>query len=156
MNAGAEAEGGVRFRPPLGLGDEQYWISGPTADVDRDGRVDVFLVEWDPARPSRLLLNRADAGTFIDVSVDASLGGGPGTVVAAFEPGQAGEPDALVAQVEISPSQGYGGGVEAVAHLGLDERTAVDVVVTPPRGHDPITLTDVPTGRAIRLPAGCP
>ncbi len=84
--------GAIAFDPPDGMGDDQYWVTAPTADVDGDGRLDVLLVEWYPALPSRLLLNRTPAGHAIEVGVDASLGGGPGTVVAAFEPGRAGDP----------------------------------------------------------------
>jgi hypothetical protein len=156
LNAGAGGAAGVTFRPPDGLGSEAYWVSAPTADVDHDGRLDVLLVEWDPALPSRLLLNRSAAGHFLAVGVDASLGGGPGTVVAAYERGRAGDRDALVASAEISVSQGYGGGVEPIAHLGLGDRDGVDLVVTPPGGRDPITVSDVPVDRFLTLPAGCP
>jgi len=42
------------FATPAGLGDDQYWIDAAVIDADRDGRDDVFLVEWEPALPSRL------------------------------------------------------------------------------------------------------
>ena len=42
------------FAAPAGLGDDQYWIDAAVIDADRDGRDDVFLVEWEPALPSRL------------------------------------------------------------------------------------------------------
>ncbi len=155
LNTGRGGAAGVTFRPPDGLGDEQYWVSGPMADVDHDGRLDVFLVEWFPDRTSRLLRNTSPAGHFLAVGVDASLGGGPGTRVAAYEAGQAGRPDALVALAEISVSQGYGGGVEPVAHLGLGDRESVDLVVTPPPGREPITLSGVPADRRLHLPNGC-
>jgi len=147
--------GAISFDPPDGMGDDQYWVTAPTADVDGDGRLDVLLVEWYPALPSRLLINRGPAGHAIEVGVDASLGGGPGTVVAAYEPDRAGDRAALVGRVEISPTQGYGGGVEPIAHLGLGARTAVDLVVTPPGAAAPITLAGVAAGRRLRLPAGC-
>ncbi|MFW6041745.1 MAG: FG-GAP repeat domain-containing protein, partial [Guyparkeria sp.] len=51
-HTGELTEGVPRFAPPSGLGDPQYWISGPVADVDRDGRMDLLLVEWEPALPS--------------------------------------------------------------------------------------------------------
>ncbi|MEM8619114.1 MAG: VCBS repeat-containing protein [Actinomycetota bacterium] len=143
-----------RFAPPSGLGDGQYWVSAPTADVDRDGRLDVLLVEWDPGLPSRLLLNRTPSGHFLDVAVAASLGGGPGTTVAAYRAGSVGEPDALIAFDEIGGAQGFGGGVEPVAHLGLGAATVVDVVITPPQG-EAIVISDMPVDRRIRVPAGC-
>lgn len=48
----------------------QYWVTGPVADVDRDGRLDVFLVEWEPAVPSLLLHNETASGNWLSVSVD--------------------------------------------------------------------------------------
>lgn len=154
-NAGNAGAAGVTFRPPDGLGSEQYWVSGPTADVDHDGRLDVFLVEWYPELPSRLLRNDSPAGHFLAVGVDASLGGGPGTRVGAYEAGRAGDADALIAFAEITVSQGYGGGIEPVAHLGLGGHESVDLVVTTPGG-DPITLAGVPVDRRLRVPGGCP
>ncbi len=154
MNDG-EPGAGPSFTPPEGLGDDQYWVTGPTADVDADGRLDVFLVEWDPALPSRLLLNRTPAGNALQIVVDETLGGGPGTVVAAYEPGGAGDPGQLVGRVEISPTQGYSGGVDVVAHLGLGARESVDVVVIPPAPHDSFQLLGVAAGQRLRLPGGC-
>ena len=34
-----------------------YWIDGVTLDADRDGRLDAFFVEWEPADSARLFLN---------------------------------------------------------------------------------------------------
>ena len=50
------------FSAPEGLGSPQYWVAGPTADIDRDGRLDVFLVEFDPALPSLMLRNETASG----------------------------------------------------------------------------------------------
>jgi hypothetical protein len=147
--------GGVpRFEPPTGLGSAQYWVSGPTADVDRDGRVDVLLVEFEPALPSLLMLNRSESGHWIEVSVSADAGGGVGTVVAAYEAGGAGDAARLVGMREIVATVGYSAGVEQVAHIGLGEVTEVDLVVTPPGG-EPITVTGVRADRHLRLPDGC-
>lgn len=150
-----ELDDGVpQFDAPSGLGDAQYWISGPAADVDRDGRVDLLLVEWEPALPSLLLRNTSDAGHWLSVSVGSDLGGGVGTIVAAYEPGGAGDDDRLVGRAEIVASAGYTSGNELVAHLGLGSRTEVDLVVSPP-GHDEVVLTSVPVDRHLRVPDGC-
>jgi hypothetical protein len=147
--------GGVpRFEPPAGLGSTQYWVSGPTADVDRDGRVDLLLVEFEPALPSLLMLNRSESGHWIEVSVSADAGGAVGTVVAAYEAGGAGDAARLVGMREIVATVGYTAGVEQVAHIGLGEVTEVDLVVTPPGG-EPITVTGVRADRHLRLPDGC-
>jgi len=150
-----ERGGDPSLATPDGLGSDQYWVTGPTADVDGDGRLDVLLVEWEASLPSRLPLNRAAAGNVIEVAVDETLGGGPGTVVTAYEPGGSGDPEQLVSRVEISPTQGYSGGVAAVARLGVGDRQGVDIVVTPPAAFEPIELPDVPANRRLRLPAGC-
>lgn len=148
--------GGVpRFAAPSGLGDAQYWIGGPVADVDRDGRVDLLLVEWEPSLPSVLLRNTTEeAGHWLSVSVGPELGGGVGTRVAAYEAGGARDLDRLVASGEIVASGGYTSGGEQFAHLGLGDRTEVDLVVSPP-GRPDIVLAAVPVDRHLRLPDGC-
>jgi enediyne biosynthesis protein E4 len=167
-----ELDGGVdsgvpRFEPPAGLGDPQYWIGGPVADVDRDGRLDLLLVEWEPSLPSLLLRNVGAAGHWLSVAVGPELGGGVGTRVAAYRPGGAGDPAQLVASAEIVASAGYTTGSEQVAHLGLGGEAAVDLVVSPPRRDgtvpggpddivpDDIVLGAVPADRHLRFPAGC-
>jgi hypothetical protein len=150
-----ELTGGVPlFDVPAGLGDAQYWISGPVADVDRDGQMDLLLVEWEPALPSLLLQNASDGGHWISVSVGVELGGGTGTVVAAYEAGGLGDEDQLIASSEIVASAGYTSGNELIAHLGLGDVTEVDLEMSPP-GHQPVTLSDVPVDRHLRLPIGC-
>ncbi len=148
-------DGVPRFEAPTGLGSPQYWVTGPTADVDRDGRLDMLLVEWEPALPSLLMLNRSGSGHWLEVSIGVGLGGGVGTVVEVYEEGGAGDADRLIAVREIVATVGYTAGVEQTAHVGLGDVTGVDVVVIPPAGHDPITITGVIADRHIRLPDGC-
>ena len=148
-------DGIPRFEAPAGLGSPQYWVAGPTADIDRDGRIDILLVEWEPALPSLLMLNQSASGHWLEVSVGTELGGGVGTTVAAYESGGAGDPDRLLGVREIVATVGYTAGIEQIAHLGLGDVTEVDVVVTPPPGHDPIILTAIPADQHIRLPNGC-
>ncbi len=148
-------EGGVpRFETPDGLGSAQYWVTGPTADVDRDGRLDILLVEWEPRLPSLLLQNQATSGHWLEVSVGAEWGGGIGTRVDVYEAGGAGDPSRLVGSREIVASLGYTAGSLHLAHFGLGELTEVDVVVRPPRS-EPVTLERIAVDRHIRLPAGC-
>ena len=148
-------DGMPRFEAPTGLGSPQYWVTGPTADVDRDGRLDMLLVEWEPALPSLLMLNRSGSGHWLEVSIGADLGGGVGTVVEVYEEGGAGDPERLIGMREIVATVGYTAGIEQTAHFGLGDVSAVDVVVIPPGGGDTITLTGVAADRHIRLPDGC-
>jgi len=142
------------FTPPEGLGSPQYWVTAPTADIDRDGRLDMLLVEWVPSLPSLMLRNTTASGSWLEVSVDTSLGGGVGTRVDVYEAGRAGEISALVGSREIVASVGYTSGGERFAHFGLGDRTEVDVVVTPPGPGGPITMT-VASDQHVRLPNGC-
>lgn len=143
------------FESPPGLGSAQYWVAMPTADVDRDGRLDAIGIEWEPSLASPLFHNTSPSGHWLEVAVDESLGGGPGTVVAVYEEGGAGDPARLLGVREISVSQGYSAGNEAVAHFGLGMRTAVDVVVVPPLGFAEITERSVAGDRRLRFPYGC-
>jgi len=36
----------LSFEVPAGLGSDQYWVGAPVVDLDRDGRLDLFAVEW--------------------------------------------------------------------------------------------------------------
>ncbi len=108
-------------------------MSGPTADVDRDGRLDLLLVEFEPALPSLLMLNRSASGHWIEVSVSPELGGGVGTVVTAYEAGGSrAMPPGSSACASIVATVGYTAGVEQVAHIGLGDVAEVDLVVISP------------------------
>jgi hypothetical protein len=142
------------FAAPEGLGSAQYWVAAPTADIDRDGRLDVLLVEWEPSLPSLMMSNTTASGHWLEVSVDTELGGGIGTRVDVYESGRSGDPEALIGSREIVASVGYTSGVERIAHFGLGDRSEVDVVVTPPYPNQPIDIS-VSADQYIRLPAGC-
>lgn len=146
-----------RFEAPSGLGSPRYWVAMPTADVDRDGRVDTLAVEWEASLEMPFFHNISASGHWLEVSVDETLGGGPGTTVAIYQADGAGDPDALLGFREITVSQGYSAGNEAVAHFGLGDVTSVDIVVTPPPafGAEPISLVDQEVDAHLRLPSGC-
>ena len=152
-NAGLDA-GVPRFVTPGGLGDPQYWVTGPSTDVDRDGRLDVLLVEFEPALPSLLLRNETASGNWLTVSVGPELGMGVGARVSVYEPGELGLPGGLIGMREITASDGYSTGHVAEAHFGLGPARVVDVRVEFPNGE----ITDieaVKANRHIRLPEGC-
>jgi len=137
-----------RFDPPQGLGDDQYWVTAPSTDYDRDGRLDVFLVEWEPALPSILLHNETASGNWLELSVDEPGSHGIGWRVEVLD-----GPDLLGAR-EITVTQGYSAGVLPIAHFGLGNVAAVTVRMTPP-GEDSIELADVAANQHIRWPNGC-
>jgi enediyne biosynthesis protein E4 len=137
------------FVAPEGLGSPQYWVAGPTADIDRDGRLDVFLVEFDPALPSLMLRNETASGHWLEVSVGSEHGYGIGWRAEVLEGG------ALIGARDITTTQGYSSGVAPVAHFGLGEVDRVDVRLVPPGDGEPIVLTDIAADQHLRYPAGC-
>jgi hypothetical protein len=146
------ANGVPRFEEPAGLGDSQYWVAGPTADFDHDGRVDVFLVEWEPSLPSRLLRNVSPSGHWLEVSVAGPMTG-VGTRVTVYEAGRINDPGALIGLQEIGVGIGYGAGRQPVTHFGLGEVATVDVVIETPDGAS--ELHGVAADQHLRWPNGC-
>ena len=137
------------FATPEGLGSPQYWVAGPTADVDRDGRLDIFLVEFDPALPSLMLRNETGSAHWLEVSVGPDLGWGIGWRVEVWDG------ENLLGARDITTTQGYSAGVAPVAHFGLGEATQVDVRLIPPGDTDPIAITEQPADQHLRYPNGC-
>jgi hypothetical protein len=140
-----------RFGDAPGLGSPQYWVAGPSADFDRDGRLDIFLVEFEPSLPSILLRNETGSGHWLEVSLGAEHGHGIGWLVEVLEPGS----DQLIGAREITVTQGYSAGVAPIAHFGLGEHELVDVRLTPPGGNGTITLEGVAGDSHLRYPEGC-
>ena len=144
-----------RFAPPEGLGDAQYWVAAPAADIDLDGRLDLLLVEFEPSLPSYLLRNETASGNWLEVSIGAEAGGGIGAQVFVYaSAGSSSAPGQMLGSTGITASRGYSAGVQAIAHLGLGEVDTVDVVVRLPSGRE-LSLSGVPVNRHIRLPGGC-
>ena len=145
-----------RFEAPSGLGSPQYWVAGPSGDVDRDGRLDLFLVEWEPSLPSLLLRNESGSGHWLEVSAGPEQGFGIGWRVEVYRSGGAGDIAALLGAREITVTQGYSAGVAPIAHFGVGEETTVDVRLVPPGGGEPSSYTGVAVDQHLRLPDGCP
>lgn len=144
VNQGLE-DGVPTFATPEGLGAPQYWVAAPTADYNRDGRLDVFLVEWEPALPSILLENASEVGNWLQVSVNGEAGFGIGWRVEVYDG------DDLIGARDITVTQGYSAGVLPIAHFGLGDLEEVDVILTPP-AQDPIEVGTVTANQHIRWP----
>ena len=149
---GSGVEDGIpRFEVPEGLGSDQYWVAGPTTDLDRDGRLDLFLVEWEPALPSITLHNETASGHWLQVSVSRP-GGAVGSLVEVYEPGSMGDPEALLAHRQITIGEGYAAGREPFVHVGLGDLDRVDVRLTLPGG-EVSELPEIGVDRRIALPS---
>lgn len=109
-----------------------YTAPAPSADFDRDGRLDLFFANWFPESPSMLLRNTSAGGHWIEVTVAGSSGinaMGVGSRISVYRSGQAGSADALLGYREISVGFGYASGHEAVAHFGLGDVDSCDLVI---------------------------
>ena len=146
-------DGVPRFQAPAGLGDPQYWVTGATADWDNDGRLDLFLVEWEPSLPSMMWRNTREAGNWLLVEL-AGAGRGVGSIVTVFEEGHLGDPAALLGRQEISVSIGYGAGRQPQAHFGLGESRAVDLSIAVANG-ELVDMPGVAVNQHLRWPSGC-
>lgn len=142
-----------RFDPPAGVGDAQYWVAGTTFDADHDGRLDVFLAEFDPAQPSLLLRNETSAGHWLDVQVGPAGTRGVGANVEIFEAGRAGEAAARLGSIEIGAAVGYGSGTSPMARFGLGDVRSVDVVVHPAGGGDADVVSRAEADRLLQVGA---
>jgi enediyne biosynthesis protein E4 len=150
--------------PPFSVPAERgsnlgYWPAAPTLDFDRDGRLDLFAVEWVPGRDSLLYRNVSRAGNFLQVAVrpaDGINAMGIGARIEVYEPGHLGQPAALVGRSEIAAGYGYSSGQEAVAHVGLADRKQVDLRVVLPHGGAVIDRAGVPANQRLMISDAAP
>lgn len=143
------------FGTPEGLGHPQYWVAGPTADYDRDGRLDMLLVEWEPSLPSLLMHNETGSGNWLEVSVGSQDQFGIGWRVEVYRSGGLGDPGSLLGAREVTVTQGYSAGVAPIAHFGLGDETEVDLRLAPPGGAEPMVVERVTANQHVRVPDGC-
>ncbi|MEZ6058261.1 MAG: CRTAC1 family protein [Planctomycetaceae bacterium] len=110
-----------------------YFPAGPAADVNNDGRVDLFLINWFTGNHCRLLLNQTASGNWLDITVTGRSFNkmGIGSQVKVFEAGEGGR---LLGTQEIQVGCGYASGGPAVVHFGLGKTEFVDIEVRLPNG----------------------
>jgi enediyne biosynthesis protein E4 len=137
-------DGVPQFEAAAGFGDAQYWVTGATFDADRDGRLDVLLMEFDPARPSPFWRGTGPAGHWLAVT------GAPiGSVIQVYEAGGLGQPDRLLGARPVVANTGYGSGALTDAWFGLGAASTADVRIVRPFGADPVDLEAVPADTAV-------
>src|SRR5262249_3068796 len=129
-----------------------YFAAGPSADYDRDGRLDLLLANWWVEGRTLLLRNETPGGNWLDVTVQGPRGVnrmGLGARVRLYPAGKLGAADRLLGCREISAGYGYCSGQEAVAHFGLGKEERVDLEVILPHGKGKLTQKGVKANQRI-------
>ncbi len=122
-NEGIRKDGFPHFTPIRAIKPPMiYFPTGPTADFNGDGRLDIFLVSWFPSESSHLLKNQTKAGNWLQV--EAPIGS---KIKITF----AGK---LVGYQQVYVGFGFGAGQLPVCHFGLGALKSVDLEVFLPNG----------------------
>lgn len=158
-NTGVGSDGLPHFTGPSGSnapsGGLDYWPAGPTADFDRDGRLDFIGVQWYAFVTSPLLQNVTEGATeyiAIGINIPSEKNrNGIGATVRIYKPGQSGKKDALLGIKSISVANGYSSGTAAEAHFGTLGYNIVDIVVTMPCNGKTYIAKRVPTKQLFIL-----
>lgn len=130
-----------------------YFISAAVADYNRDGRPDVFMGEFDPSQIPPLYDNESPGnGHWLNVRVSAPKNPfGIGARVLVYPRGRSGQADALLGMSEIQVGNGFSTAGEAIAHFGLGDAKAVDVVVQLPFGEGTVRRHVTRVDRTVAL-----
>lgn len=134
-----------------------YAAAAPMADYDRDGRLDLLLVTWWEETAPLLLRNETKGGNWLQVTV---AGRGPvnrmgvGAKVRIYPAGKLGQVKELLGVREVSVSQGWCSGTEAMVHFGLGGVAEVDLEVTLPHGKGRVVRKGVKVNTRLSVPMG--
>lgn len=131
-----------------------YAAAGPSADFDRDGRLDLFLATWWTEERPLLLRNETPGGHWLDVQVQGSDGVnrmGIGCKVSIYPAGKLGDAAARLGMREIGAGYGWCSGQEAIAHFGLGAEQKVDVEVVLPFGKGKRVRQDVAADQRLTI-----
>ncbi len=133
-----------------------YTAAAPSGDFDGDGRIDLFLSSWWIEAPALLLKNETKSGHWLKVAVQGSEQkkvnrDGIGARVLAYPVGKSGDASQLLGCVEIAAGYGYSSGQQPIAHLGLGDRDAVDVVIRLPHGRGEIKRNNVQANQRLTI-----
>lgn len=145
-------DAGVPRLTPIGEpGDGRYWVTGSEMDIDRDGRVDVFFVEWEPSLASPAFVNGSASGRWLHVNLGDTPGAAAGTRVDVSD-ATSGD---RIATAWVASSTGYASGAAPVVRFGLgDGRGDADVRVDVTPVGSPTETQTVPVNGHVRW-SGC-
>jgi hypothetical protein len=128
--------------------------AGPTADYDRDGKLDMFLANWWIESRSLLLKNETPGGNWLAVRVDGAGSVnrmGIGSRINVYPAGKLGQAGSRINSHEICIGYGYCSGQEAIAHIGLGKEAAVDLEVVLPHNRGKVTQENVKTNQYVTV-----
>ena len=136
---------GCHVRRPPGLG-EQYWVEASIVDFDHDGRLDVFVAEFEPDLRAALFRGAGTVGHWIAVDGSALPLGGVGATVEVRDPAGG----AILGAAELSATTGYAAGAPPIAYVGTGSAGVVDVIIR--SSAFALEFRGVPVHRLIRPP----
>lgn len=131
-----------------------YMAPGPSADFNRDGKLDLFLASWWIESPSLLLQNETAGGNWLDVRIEGTDGVnrmGIGARVHLYPAGKLSDRAALLGCREIAAGYGYCSGQEAIAHFGLGKQQVVDVEIILPHGKGKLTRRNIQANQRVTI-----
>ena len=114
-------EDSLRFETLGDPGDGTYWVTGAIDDFDHDGRLDMFMMAWEPAAISPYFRNTGSAGRWVELDVTALGARAPDAVV------RIGGADSTA---WAQTTTGYAAGSPLVIRFGLGEDAADEVDMT--------------------------
>lgn len=141
-NLGTTSDGGpprfqASFDPAEKSGGEWvYFAAGPSGDFDRDGRLDLCLINWFRGNHTRLLRNVSGEGNhWLGVRVRGKTFNreGIGSQVKVYARSEIGV-RRLIGHQEVSTGYGYASGQEPICHFGLGAERACDLEIRFPDG----------------------
>lgn len=137
------AETGVpRFRASASADTQRYWVTGAVTDLDRDGRLDVVSVEWEPGRPTTLWRSAGSTGHWLAVAAPT------GSHITVHAAGQQSRQSGPLGTAQVGTSTGYAAGPSDRVWFGLGDVTSVDLSVRAP-GSPPLERRGVAVDRLV-------
>jgi enediyne biosynthesis protein E4 len=146
--------GGVpTFVSPNYTGIEYYAPGTPTADYDKDGKLDIFFEGYDVFNTPTLWHNTtATSNHWLSIKVSSGVNTmGLGAKVKIYTAGHSGEAAHLIGYSEINTGNGYSSGSDPTAHFGLGGLTSVDVRVELPFGGGTLVLGAVTADQILTV-----